>query len=108
MTPIKDLVDALQETAPAAPLRLRQGVVVSVQEDESVTVRISGSETETPGLKCLSSYQRDVGDSVWLATDGTDWIVLGKLGRGDSWGNLDGGLPGTNFGGSVPVDGGGV
>lgn len=107
MTDVKDLIAALADTAPDPAVKLRQGVVQAVT-GETVTVTIGGSETPVTGFKHLASYTPVVGDTVWLATDGRDWIVLGTLGSGDSWGNLDGGLPNTVFGGGTVADGGGV
>ena len=81
MTDIKDLVAALQDSAPDPAVKLRQGVVQSVQTG-SVTLTIGGSSVSVSGVKYLSSYVPVGGDTVWLATDGRDWIVIGKLGNG--------------------------
>ena len=85
MTDIKDLVDALQSVAPDPAVKLRQGVIQSVQTS-SVTLTIGGSATAVSGVKYLSSYSPTVGDTVWLATDGRDWLVIGKLGPGSGGG----------------------
>lgn len=107
---VKTLVDALAAAAPDPPLRLRQGVVVSL-DGTTLTVTIGGSDTSVSGIKYLASYTPRENDAVWLATDGRDWMVIGKLADGTDdtgFGNLDGGEPHTNFGGYTAVDGGSV
>ena len=83
MTDIKDLVAALQDSAPDPAVKLRQGVIQSVQTG-SVTLTIGGSSVSVSGVKYLSSYVPVGGDTVWMATDGRDWIVIGKLGNGSN------------------------
>lgn len=81
MTDMRDLVDALADAAPAPPVRLRQGVITA-KDTTTVSVAIGGSSTAVTGIKYLNSYSPTVADAVWLATDGRDWMVLGKLGTG--------------------------
>lgn len=75
-----DLHDIAGIIAPApSDLRLRQGVVVSVSEPY-LTITIAGSTTEIAGVAHLASYSPTAGDTVWIATDGTDLWVIGELG----------------------------
>lgn len=86
MTDIKALVDALASSAPDPAVKLRQGVVQSIQTG-SLTLTIGGSATTVSGIKYLSSYTPTVNDTVWLATDGRDWMVIGKLSDGSGGGS---------------------
>ena len=79
MTDIKDLVAALQDSAPDPAVKLRQGTVQAINGD-ALTVTIGGSSTAVTGIKYLNSYSPTVADTIWLATDGRDWMALGKLG----------------------------
>lgn len=65
--------------SPPPPMRLRQGTVVSVQADYTLTVTIGGSAVEVPGVKYLGSYTPRPADQVWLLVDGFDLIALGHL-----------------------------
>jgi hypothetical protein len=65
---------------PGANLRLRQGSVVSGQVDGTVTITIAGSATQVAGVKYIDSYHPLAGDTVWLATDGRDLFIIGRLG----------------------------
>lgn len=77
MSDMKSVVAAMQDAAPNAPVRLRQGVVQSV-ETGTVTVTVGGSSIPLSGISYLSSYLPTAGDTVWLATDGRDWLIIGS------------------------------
>ena len=71
---------------PAPPaLRLRQGTVTAASDADVVagvcTITLGGDIT-TPivGVACLSSYTPLVDDTVWVAVNGTDLMVLGRVG----------------------------
>lgn len=76
---IKDLVAALADSAPAAPVRLRQGVIVSVQANSTCTVKIGGSTVSIPNVHYDSSVCPIPNATCWLTTDGRDWWVLSTL-----------------------------
>lgn len=76
---IKDLVAALAETAPESPFRLRQGVIVSLQANNTATITIGGSTTEIANVHYDSSVCPIPGATCWLATDGRDWFILSTL-----------------------------
>lgn len=77
MDDFRELVSAIQQSSPEPAVRLRQGVVQSVQSG-SVTVTVGGGSTPLSGIKYLASYAPTANDTVWLATDGTDWLILGS------------------------------
>ena len=57
---------------------LRQGQVVSVQSDYTVTVKIAGSDTEIAGVRYIGSPPPP-SSGVWLWSSGTDLFVEGSL-----------------------------
>jgi len=61
-------------------LRMRQGVIVSVDPAGFGTVRIGGDSTEIPGVKIATHVVVAPGDSCWLMVDGADLFVIAKLG----------------------------
>lgn len=72
-----------------APLRLRQGTVTAASNadvEAGVCTITLGGDTETPivGVSCLSSYRPVVNDTVWVAVNGTDLMVLGRVGWDDT------------------------
>lgn len=79
MTQIKELVAALQETAPNPSFKLRQGKIVSVQDSTNCTITIAGSTTQIDGVRYDSSVCPIPNATCWLATDGQDWFVLSTL-----------------------------
>lgn len=88
MTDVRALVEALASTAPEAPLRLRQGVIQSVQ-GSSVTVTVGGSTTALSGVHYASHACPIPGATCWLATDGRDWMVFATLApNGPAYGSM--------------------
>lgn len=63
---------------PSQELRLRFGVVVSLQVGE-VTVTVAGSAVQVPAVHYLNSYSPVEGDTVALLTDGLDVLLLGAV-----------------------------
>lgn len=76
---IRELADAIARSGPPAPVRLRQGTIISVQSDKTATVTIGGSDVEVAGVKVMSRCCPKPGAACWLATDGRDMMVLGHL-----------------------------
>ena len=72
-----------------APVRLRQGTVTAASNTDieaGVCTITLGGDTETPivGVACMSSYRPLVNDTVWVAVNGTDLMVLGRVGFDDT------------------------
>lgn len=64
---------------PAAPVRLRQGLVTAVAADGTITVQIASSTNAIAGVLVLGSCCPVPGEAVWLATDGIDIWAIGTL-----------------------------
>lgn len=62
--------------------RLRQGEVVSVQSDYTMTITIAGSSTEVTGVRSLSQPPPP-GAGVWIMTNGTDLFGVGAIRAAD-------------------------
>lgn len=65
--------------APPAGIRFRQGSIVSVAADDTVTVTIGGSSVQISGIKVASHVCPVPGAACWLVTDGRDWMVMATL-----------------------------
>jgi hypothetical protein len=61
---------------------LRQGEVVSVQSDYTMTVTIAGSSTEVTGVRSLSQPPPP-GAGVWVMTNDTDLFAIGAIRAAD-------------------------
>lgn len=93
------------------PLFLRQGIVAGI-EMGTVALYFSDNTFAAGGVSFLTSYQPQIGDTVWVVKNGPDNIVLGPVqGSGseaESWhyiGQTEIGEPAfengwTNFGGA--------
>ncbi|MDP1877971.1 MAG: hypothetical protein Q8M17_10510 [Actinomycetota bacterium] len=79
MSDMGDLVAALAAAAPDPRLRLRQGVIVSVESDGTATVTIAGGTQHIPGVKVAASCCPIPGAACWIARDGRDAMVLASL-----------------------------
>lgn len=84
-----DAARAILAASPGAGIRFRQGAVVSVQADGTVTLTIGGSTTQIAGVHCLSSIRPAAGESVWLASSGNDFFVIGTM-NPDTWHSVGG------------------
>lgn len=75
-SPLDDL--AVQIAAGDPGMRLRQAVVTAVASNGTVTLNLSGSTTDVPGVPCLASYFfPNVGDVVQvLAASAASLLVL--------------------------------
>lgn len=83
---IDELLGGLaDELTPGGPggtpgqLRLRQGTIVSVQANGTVTITIGGDSTELSGIKVASHVCPIPGTTCWLAVDGRDLFVIATL-----------------------------
>jgi hypothetical protein len=63
---------------PEAGWVLRQGQVVSVQGDYTMTVTIAGAATEVPGVRYVGAPPPP-GAGVWMFVSGSDVFALGAL-----------------------------
>lgn len=59
--------------------RYRLGLVVSIQDNRTITVTVGGASTQITGVKYLGSLQPVPNDPIWLVADGTDLFALGVL-----------------------------
>lgn len=85
---MRELVEALQATAPDPAVRFRQGVIVSLQ-GSTATVKIGGSTTDVAGIHYASNTCPVPGATCWLSTDGRDWFILATLApSGPAWGTM--------------------
>jgi len=73
---VKELAEALKAKA---GLRMRQGVVSAV-DGSTVSVLIGGSTVAVEGVHHLNSVAPQVGEVVWIASDGADLWILGTHG----------------------------
>jgi hypothetical protein len=73
---VKELAEALKAKA---GLRMRQGVVSAV-DGSTVSVLIGGSTVAVDGVHHLNSVAPQVGEVVWIASDGADLWILGTHG----------------------------
>jgi hypothetical protein len=60
---------------------LRQGVVTAINAaDNTFTMYLSGdTSTAVSGIKCLTTFQPTIGDTIWCLKQGTDIIGIGKV-----------------------------
>lgn len=74
-----ELVTAITDAAPDAPVRRRMGTVAAINADRTINVTIGGSTTTITGVRYFAHYAPKVGAQVWLDTDGRDWVALGAI-----------------------------
>lgn len=77
MTEIAKLARTLTPSLPG--LRLRQGVVQTVNSDLTVDLTIGASTVVITGVKCLAGAVPRAGSAVMLVTDGRQLFVLGAI-----------------------------
>lgn len=70
------------DVSKSPPITRTQGQIVSVQSDGTATINIAGDPEPVPGIKSFTGYTPHAGDMVELEVQGTDTIILGKLGNG--------------------------
>jgi microcystin-dependent protein len=77
---IHEVAQTIASAGGSGGVRFRQGTVVSVQSDGTITATIAGSAVSVAGVKCWTSVLPEPGHGVWLATDGVDLIAVGTIG----------------------------
>lgn len=79
MTDIKALADAIAKAGDDPRIRLRQGVIQTVNANGSANVTIAGSTTVISNIHVASHACPLPGASCFLLTDGRDWIIMATL-----------------------------
>jgi len=77
---LHEVAETIATAGGGGGVRFRQGTVVSVQSDGTITATIAGSTISVTGIKCWASVVPQPGHGVWLATDGVDLIAVGTVG----------------------------
>lgn len=89
MSDLNALVSAIADSGSAAPVKFRQGAIVTVNTDSTANVTIAGSTTTITNVKVASHVCPIPGATCWLATDGRDWFVFATLGpTGPAFGTM--------------------
>jgi len=74
------LVGQIKGTDTSPTLRLRQAyVVASHNSPKRVDIQIAGDTNTLPSVKYLHSYAPQVGDTVFVLTNGADILCLGDI-----------------------------
>jgi hypothetical protein len=79
MTDLNEVVAAIRDASPDAPLRRRMGTVSVINANRTINVTIAGSTTAITGVHYFGHYAPKVGAQVWLDTDGRDWVAVGAI-----------------------------
>jgi len=73
------LVNQIKGDTNIPTLRLRQGKVIVVNvSPNSINVQIAGDTNTLPSVKYLDSYSPTALDIVWLLSNGSDLLCIGK------------------------------
>ena len=73
------LVNQIKGDTNIPTLRLRQGKVIAVNvTPNSINVQIAGDTNTLPSVKYLDSYSPTALDIVWLLSNGSDLLCIGK------------------------------
>jgi len=74
------LVNQIKGADTIPTLRLRQAYVVATNNSpKTVDIQIAGDTNTLPSVKYLHSYAPQVGDTVFVLTNGADILCLGDL-----------------------------
>lgn len=74
------LVNQIKSDSNIPTLRLRQAYVVAKTTSPArVDIQIAGDTNTLPSVKYLHSYAPQVGDTVFVLTNGSDILCLGDL-----------------------------
>ena len=73
----RGIADAL--TSQAAPLRVRFGVVQSIETDRTITLTVGGSTETVAGVRYAASMTPCPGKAVFCLTDGTDLFAVDHM-----------------------------
>lgn len=89
MTDMNELAAEIVRASSNAPLRLRQGVISTVNSDGTANVTVAGSSTVLTSIAVASHVCPVPGTTVFLATDGRDWFIISSLSpAGNAWGAM--------------------
>lgn len=89
MTDINLIAAAIADAAPANKVRIRQGVIQSVNADGTANVNIAGSTITSNNIKVASNTCPVPNASCLLITDGRDWFITATLApSGPAWGAM--------------------
>ena len=74
------LVNQIKGDTNIPTLRLRQAYVVATNNSpKTVDIQIAGDTNTLPSVKYLHSYAPQVGDTVFILTNGADILCLGDI-----------------------------
>jgi hypothetical protein len=74
------LVNQIKTDTNIPTLRLRQAYVVATNNSpKTVDIQIAGDTNTLPSVKYMHSYAPQVGDTVFVLTNGADILCLGDL-----------------------------
>jgi hypothetical protein len=74
------LVNQIKGADTFPTLRLRQAYVVAKHNSpKRVDIQIAGDTNTLPSVKYMHSYSPQVGDTVFILTNGADVLCLGNL-----------------------------
>ena len=74
------LVNQIKNDTNIPTLRLRQAYVVALHNSpKRVDIQIAGDTNTLPSVKYLHSYAPQVGDTVFVLTNGADILCLGDI-----------------------------
>jgi hypothetical protein len=74
------LVNQIKGADTFPTLRLRQAYVVATHNSpKRVDIQIAGDTNTLPSVKYMHSYSPQVGDTVFILTNGADVLCLGDL-----------------------------
>lgn len=82
--PVQQVADQILDPSMTQNLpyaQLRQGVVTAINSgDNTFTMYLSGdTSTAVSGIKCLTTFQPTIGDTIWCLKQGTDIIGIGRV-----------------------------
>lgn len=73
------LVNQIKGETNIPTLRLRQGYVFNFNSSaKTIDVQIAGDVNVLPSVKYLHSYNPTTGDTIWLLSNGSDLLCIGK------------------------------
>ena len=89
MIDFNELAGAIAGSKDAPQLRLRQGVIQSVNANGTCSVKIGGSAVTITNVKVAAHVCPIPTASCFLATDGRDWFVLATIApQGPAYGSM--------------------
>ena len=74
------LVNQIKGESNIPTLRLRQAYVVALHNSpKRVDIQIAGDTNTLPSVKYIHSYAPQVGDTIFVLTNGSDILCLGDI-----------------------------